>query len=69
MKKIIALLMVAVLAVFVLAACNPKECEICGKEGSTTKVEIGGETGYACDECAEGIEALKDLADLAGVEY
>lgn len=64
MKKIIALLLVAVLSVFVLAACAPSECEICGKEADTEKIEYNGESAYACEDCAAlfnlGVSILED---------
>jgi len=44
-------------------------CEICGKEGvKVTKIEIEGESGYACADCEEMIEALSELADALGSE-
>jgi hypothetical protein len=65
MKKLIAVLLVVV-ALFALSGCSKKgTCESCGKEDvSLEKVELMGETGYLCEDCAEVVEALGDLGDM-----
>lgn len=66
MKKIVAILLVCVLAIVAFAGCTPNECEVCGKSAKTSKVEIEGETGYACDECKAIIDSVNELADAFG---
>ena len=64
MKKFIAiaLVLVAVLALF--TACSKANCTECGKEvsGDLTEVEFMGEKGQMCDDCfKEYQQAVSDL--------
>ena len=62
MKKLLAVLLV-VGALFAFAGCGKTgDCELCGKEDvKLEEVEVLGESGYVCEDCAEGFEALEDL--------
>ena len=68
MKRILALaLVIAMICVVALTitSCGAKvECDACGKEyyenqGKT--IEMFGEKGYFCPDCAEDLDALGDL--------
>ena len=57
----------ALMMLFAFAACSSHDCDICGAKGEgDNKIEAGGETIYACDDCEEGAEALAALAGMAG---
>ncbi len=66
MKRVIAIVLVMILALSCLAACGgTKEgtCELCQKEATLSKVTYEGEEGWFCAECEKSIDALADLAD------
>lgn len=67
MKKVISIILVLSLCLslcFMLTGCGKTgECELCGKEAKLYKVEIGGESGWVCESCKDGIDALGGLAD------
>ena len=63
MKKILALASAALLVAAILVGCSSK-CDVCGKEGSTKKVTIAGESSNLCENCA----ALAELgAEMMGL--
>lgn len=65
MKRVISLILVLCLCLslcLMLVGCGKTgKCEICGKEGKLSKVEIAGESSWVCSDCEEGIEALGNL--------
>ncbi len=64
MKKIIALVLVAVFAVMALVACGGETgtCELCKKEDVKLKSFEGQKV---CGDCYEGLKAVQDaLGDL-----
>lgn len=66
MRKLLTVLLAALLLCGMLAGCATKECDICGKEGAG-KEEVAGQEVYLCDDCAENIDKLGGaLGDLAG---
>lgn len=67
MKKVLAILL-ALVMLFALAGCGKTgDCESCGKKDvSLEKVELEGETGYLCEDCAALVEGLGELADSLG---
>lgn len=53
MKKIIALILVVVMAALLFTACKIGKCDICGKSGILQKKEALGITFYVCGDCAK----------------
>ena len=66
MKKVLCLVLVAVMLMFTLTACGKQECDYCGDMRSCKKVtyKANGEkfTYHLCDECIQEIE--DDLYDF-----
>ena len=50
MKKIIAILLVVLLA-FAFVSCGKGECELCGKTASLKKFTYDGESAKFCKDC------------------
>lgn len=68
MKRVLAVLLLAVMMLTLFAACGKKmDCEICGKERRCTEEKVlGDETAWICGECKGELEELNDaLGDLA----
>ena len=61
MKKFLALIGVAAIALS-LCACNPSECEFCGREGSTKKYTFEGESSYLCEDCGAIVDLANELS-------
>ena len=63
MKKIFAVLLVLV-ALFALSGCGEKgTCEMCSTQDvSLEEVELGGETVKLCEDCADIMDELGNLA-------
>lgn len=61
MKKIIALVCLAVM-LLTFTACGKFECESCGRESSGGHtIEVMGEKGKVCDDCYEVYKAFNSL--------
>ena len=69
MKKIIALVLVAVFAVMALVACGGETgtCDACGKEDVKVKgLSYQGEEGKFCDDCYDTMKAALDALEGLG---
>ena len=64
MKKFFAIALLVIMMVSLLTACGKFECELCKEEksGKKHKEEVLGQEVVICDECHDGLEALKDAA-------
>ncbi len=61
MKKIIALVMVVLLAIGVLCGCaSMRKCDSCGAKGAGNKYE----GKHLCDNCYSIVEAAQNLGNL-----
>lgn len=62
MKRKIVLLLTALLATLALAGCGTFTCDMCGKEksGKSYSVTILDEKATICEDCHDGINAIKD---------
>lgn len=68
MKRVISIILVLSLCLslcFMMTGCSKTgECELCGKEATLHKVEVGGESAWVCESCEEGLDALGGFADM-----
>lgn len=51
MKKIVALLLVAVTAVLLFSACRLGTCDFCGKTAFLSEYSAFGSSIYLCKDC------------------
>ncbi len=64
MKRIIAVLLLAIMLASLLVACGKTtECAICGKTKNCSKVEVLGEKVWVCDDCKLGLNAVDSALD------
>lgn len=63
MKKL--LVIGAAVVMLLLSSCGAKECSLCGEKKAGKTLEYQGEKAFFCNECAEGIEAIINLAEAA----
>lgn len=64
MKKIIAILLVVLLA-FAFVSCKG-ECELCGQTASLKKLTYEGESGKLCEDCYSLAKMGASMADAWG---
>ena len=64
MKKIIAILLVVLLA-FAFVSCKG-ECELCGQTASLKKLTYEGESGKYCKDCYDFAKSMTDFANALG---
>ena len=65
MKKIIAILLVVLLA-FAFVSCGKGECEVCGKTASLKKFTYQGESAQLCKDCYDLAKLGASMADAWG---
>ncbi|MBQ3085184.1 MAG: hypothetical protein IJC46_07035 [Clostridia bacterium] len=68
MKRVIAIVLVLILALTCLAACSETKegkCELCQKEETLYKVTNEGAEAWLCKTCKDGLEALADAMEAA----
>lgn len=66
MKRVICLILVLCLCLMLVGCSKTGTCEVCGKEGTVSEVEVAGETGWVCADCEDSLDALGDLANMFG---
>ncbi len=60
MKKLLAIVLVALMSLTLLAGCAKEvECELCGETKKGKTVEMEGEKVDVCLDCEEKLEALE----------
>ena len=62
-KRIVTLLLVAMMALVVLTACGKRECDLCGKEAKTKVLKVEGEKKHLCEECYDLVEGMQNFAE------